>query len=223
MTNPSLSGRGSALKKSKKAPQLELQESVRRMPARRSRRSGARRSASRPQGGRRHRLQLDPARRLRPAGARALAAVQREGPLRPWPRAGRSRPAQRGGRRIRPWSISPRFVRLAKAMGVGRLDMLATAAVRDASERGAIRGSACSGAAGCRCASSPARRRRGSPPSASSPGMPDADGMMGDLGGGSLELVGLDRGKLGAHVDLAAGPLARRRGRLRRARTGARR
>ena len=37
-------------------------------------------------------------------------------------------------------------------------------------------------------------------------GIPDADGMMGDLGGGSVELVGLDHGRLGPHVDVAARP-----------------
>src|SRR3546814_11153463 len=38
-------------------------------------------------------------------------------------------------------------------------------------------------------------------------GIPDADGLMGDLGGGSLELVELDKGRLGRHVTLPLGPL----------------
>jgi exopolyphosphatase / guanosine-5'-triphosphate,3'-diphosphate pyrophosphatase len=38
-------------------------------------------------------------------------------------------------------------------------------------------------------------------------GMPQATGIMGDLGGGSLELVALERGKAGAHATLPLGPL----------------
>lgn len=38
-------------------------------------------------------------------------------------------------------------------------------------------------------------------------GMPDADGVAGDLGGGSLELTALDRGRLGSAVSLPLGPL----------------
>src|SRR5262249_19308915 len=37
--------------------------------------------------------------------------------------------------------------------------------------------------------------------------LPDADGVMGDLGGGSLELVRLDKGGLGPQETLALGPL----------------
>lgn len=37
--------------------------------------------------------------------------------------------------------------------------------------------------------------------------MPEADGMMGDLGGGSLELVGLSEGRAREHVSLKLGPL----------------
>src|SRR5262249_14825345 len=38
-------------------------------------------------------------------------------------------------------------------------------------------------------------------------GIPEAEGLMGDLGGGSLELVALDRGKLCAHATLPLGPV----------------
>src|SRR5260370_8358637 len=38
-------------------------------------------------------------------------------------------------------------------------------------------------------------------------GMPDASGVMGDLGGGSLELVALGRGLIGASSTLPIGPL----------------
>ena len=38
-------------------------------------------------------------------------------------------------------------------------------------------------------------------------GMPDADGVMGDLGGGSLELASLSQGRLGSSTTLPVGPL----------------
>ena len=38
-------------------------------------------------------------------------------------------------------------------------------------------------------------------------GVPDADGLMGDLGGGSLELVLLNKGKIAQQVTLPIGPL----------------
>jgi exopolyphosphatase / guanosine-5'-triphosphate,3'-diphosphate pyrophosphatase len=99
-----------------------------------------------------------------------------------------------------------RFVRLAKAMKVGRLDLLATAAVRDA-----VNGADFVAAVRRRCGV-PVRILSGVEEARFSAlgvvsGIPDADGLMGDLGGGSLELVGLDRGKLGAHVTLPLGPL----------------
>jgi len=99
-----------------------------------------------------------------------------------------------------------RFVRLAKTMGVGHLDLLATAAVRDASN-----GAQFAAAVKRRCGV-PVRILSGAEEAKFSAlgvvsGTPDADGMMGDLGGGSLELVGLDRGNLGPHVTLPLGPL----------------
>jgi exopolyphosphatase/guanosine-5'-triphosphate,3'-diphosphate pyrophosphatase len=99
-----------------------------------------------------------------------------------------------------------RFVRLAKAMGVGRLDLLATAAVRDAAN-----GADFAAAVRERCGV-PVRILSGTEEARFSAlgvvsGIAGADGLMGDLGGGSLELVGLDRGKLGAHVTLPLGPL----------------
>jgi exopolyphosphatase/guanosine-5'-triphosphate,3'-diphosphate pyrophosphatase len=87
-----------------------------------------------------------------------------------------------------------RFVRLARAMEVGILDVLATAAVREASDGPAFVAAlerACDvdvvvltgeeegrlAAMGVLC------------------GTPDADGIVADLGGGSLELVALDHGR----------------------------
>jgi len=99
-----------------------------------------------------------------------------------------------------------RFVRLAKAMGAQRLDLLATAAVRDAQN-----GPEFAAAVRRRCGA-PVRVLSGAEEAKFSAlgvvsGIPGADGMMGDLGGGSLELVGLDHGKLGPHVTLPLGPL----------------
>ena len=99
-----------------------------------------------------------------------------------------------------------RFVRLARAMGVTKLDMLATAAVRDAAD-----GEAFVAALRRRCGV-PVRIISGAEEAKFSAlgvisGCMTADGMMGDLGGGSLELVGLDMGKLGAHATLPLGPL----------------
>lgn len=92
-----------------------------------------------------------------------------------------------------------RFVRLARAMDVGILDVLATAAVREASdgpafvraieENSDIKVTVLTGedegrlaAMGVLC------------------GTPDADGIVADLGGGSLELVALDHGRFSGHT-----------------------
>jgi exopolyphosphatase/guanosine-5'-triphosphate,3'-diphosphate pyrophosphatase len=87
-----------------------------------------------------------------------------------------------------------RFVRLARAMNVGILDVLATAAVRDASdgpdfvdavERDCdIAVTVLSGVEEARLAAMGVLC-----------GTPTADGIVADLGGGSLELVALDHGR----------------------------
>lgn len=99
-----------------------------------------------------------------------------------------------------------RFVHLARRMGVERLDVLATAACRDAADgpeflrtieqRCAISVSLLSGeeealraAHGVLC------------------GVPDADGLVADLGGGSLELILVDHGQTGAFTTLPLGVL----------------
>lgn len=85
-----------------------------------------------------------------------------------------------------------RFVNLARAMAVERLDVLATAACRDAKDgaaflaeierRCAIDVTLLSGEEEARCAAYGVLCS-----------VPDADGMVADLGGGSLELVMLNR------------------------------
>lgn len=99
-----------------------------------------------------------------------------------------------------------RFVRLARAMEVERLDVLATAAVRDASDgkdfvrdleaRHDIKVRVLSGgqeaklaALGVLC------------------GVPQAEGIVADLGGGSCELILVGDGKTGAHVTMPLGVL----------------
>ncbi len=99
-----------------------------------------------------------------------------------------------------------RFSGLASAMGVRRLRVVATAAVREAEN----------GLEFARAVRQQARLRveildgveeaRLSALGVVS-GMPEADGLMGDLGGGSLELVALRRGKSGRHETLPFGPL----------------
>ena len=99
-----------------------------------------------------------------------------------------------------------RFVRLARAMAVGRLDLLATAAVRDA-----LDGPAFVAEVERRCGVPVTVLSGGEEARLSAQGVvcgiPDADGLAGDLGGGSLELVALDKGALGAHATLPLGPL----------------
>ncbi len=93
-----------------------------------------------------------------------------------------------------------RFVRLARAMRVGVLRILATAAVRDAGD-----GAAFVAEVEARCQTS-ITVLSGEDEARSAAmgvlcGTPDADGIVADLGGGSLELVALDRGEF-------AGPYA---------------
>jgi exopolyphosphatase/guanosine-5'-triphosphate,3'-diphosphate pyrophosphatase len=99
-----------------------------------------------------------------------------------------------------------RFCAIADAMGVTDLTLLATAAVRDATDGPAFKHiieketgrevKIISGAAEARYSALGVVA-----------GMPEADGIMGDLGGGSLELVALERGRIGRHVTLPIGPL----------------
>ncbi|NNG03686.1 MAG: Ppx/GppA family phosphatase [Inquilinus sp.] len=98
-----------------------------------------------------------------------------------------------------------RFRRLLDGMGVRSVDVLATAAVREAED-----GPAFVAEVERRCnfdvtVISGMEEARLSAMGALS-GAPGADGVMGDLGGGSLELVALDRGAFGHQVTLPLGP-----------------
>lgn len=99
-----------------------------------------------------------------------------------------------------------RFVRLAAAMGVDHLQLVATAAVRDAGDGLAFVAKVervcgvpvhvLSGAEEARLAAVGLLN-----------GTPGADGVLGDLGGGSLDLVSLDMGQVGHFATLPLGHL----------------
>ena len=99
-----------------------------------------------------------------------------------------------------------RFGALARALGAAPVDAVATAAVRDAADGPAFAREAgrrsgfevrvLSGAEEAKLAAAGVLS-----------GMPQADGVMGDLGGGSLELVRLDAGRAAEHATLPLGPL----------------
>lgn len=99
-----------------------------------------------------------------------------------------------------------RFTRLAQAMGVERLELVATAAVRDATngqeftrEIERVCGlpvHVLSGAEEARLAAVGLLN-----------GIAGADGALGDLGGGSLDLVSLDLGRVGSFATLPLGHL----------------
>jgi exopolyphosphatase/guanosine-5'-triphosphate,3'-diphosphate pyrophosphatase len=115
-------------------------------------------------------------------------------------------------RRLNPDAIGPalenlqRFVALARAVGVARLDIIATAAVRDASD-----GREFVAEATRRCGV-PVDILDGAAEGRLSAlgvvaGIPQADGVVGDLGGGSVELIPVDLGQVGDGATLPLGPL----------------
>lgn len=99
-----------------------------------------------------------------------------------------------------------RFASLALAMGVERLELVATAAVRDASDGVSfverveqtcgVQVHVLSGAEEARLAAVGVLN-----------GTPSADGALADLGGGSLDLVSLDAGRIGTFATLPLGHL----------------
>jgi exopolyphosphatase/guanosine-5'-triphosphate,3'-diphosphate pyrophosphatase len=99
-----------------------------------------------------------------------------------------------------------RFATLAHNMRVASLDLLATAAVRDASD-GAAFMSALSSRPGIEAHVVSGQDEARFSGFGVLCGMPDASGVMGDLGGGSLELVALGNGGIGASSTLPVGPL----------------
>jgi exopolyphosphatase/guanosine-5'-triphosphate,3'-diphosphate pyrophosphatase len=99
-----------------------------------------------------------------------------------------------------------RFRELGSAMGVVRWEVLATEAVRAAKDGKSFVAKA------EKCLGQPLKILDGDAEAMASAngvlsGIPDAEGFMGDLGGGSLEIVVLDKGKPGARASLPLGPL----------------
>lgn len=98
-----------------------------------------------------------------------------------------------------------RFARLLEGLPVARLDVLATAAVRDAAD-GAAFVAAVEHRTGLAVRTISGEEEARLSAMGVLSGTPGADGIMGDLGGGSLEVVGLDRGVIGPQVTLPLGP-----------------
>ncbi len=99
-----------------------------------------------------------------------------------------------------------RFTTLAHNMKVTSLDLLATAAVRDAAD-GAEFMRALASRPGIKAHIVSGQDEARYSGYGVICGMPDASGVMGDLGGGSLELVSLGQGRLGNSTTLPIGPL----------------
>jgi len=99
-----------------------------------------------------------------------------------------------------------RFVTMAEAMGVEEIDLLATAAVRDAGDGKAFTAEI-EKKTGRKVQIVTGEEEARLSALGVIAGVPEADGLMGDLGGGSLELVAINKGKIGHHVTLPLGPL----------------
>ena len=109
-----------------------------------------------------------------------------------------------------------RFAAVAREMEVDRLRTVATAAVRDASNGNALIDVA--ERAGLTVEILPGEKEAEAAGWGVLSGIPDADGIVGDLGGGSLELVRVGGGKLRERVSFPLGvlriPALRARGQL---------
>jgi exopolyphosphatase/guanosine-5'-triphosphate,3'-diphosphate pyrophosphatase len=104
-------------------------------------------------------------------------------------------------------TVLGRYHAVARAMGADPVEVLATAAVRDATN-----GPAFVEALRLRMPGVPVRILGGQEEAALSAdgmllGFPDADGVLGDLGGGSLELVRLEAGRIARTASLSLGSL----------------
>ncbi len=104
-------------------------------------------------------------------------------------------------------TILGRYHAIARAMGANPLEVVATAAMRDAAN-----GAAFAEAVRARMPGVPLRILTGAEEGIMSAeglllGVPGADGLLGDLGGGSLEVVELDGGRIGQVESLPLGAL----------------
>ena len=104
-------------------------------------------------------------------------------------------------------TVMERYYAVARGMGAAPLEVLATAAVRDAEN-----GPAFAAALAERLPGVPIRILEGEEEASLSAegvllGFSEADGILGDLGGGSLEVVELNQGRLGATASLPLGAI----------------
>ena len=102
--------------------------------------------------------------------------------------------------------VLPRFSKITRDIGVDHIDILATAAVRDASNGQALIDDI------TRICGLEVRVLSGKEEARLSAlgvisGSPDASGLVGDLGGGSMELVAINNGMHSDQVSLPLGPL----------------
>ena len=99
-----------------------------------------------------------------------------------------------------------RFVSLGSSMGVERMDFLATAAVRDASDGPKfVKRAELNLGVKIEIPTGPEEAQLAALGLLS--GSPDADGVLVDMGGGSIDLVELNRGSFGRSVSLPIGHL----------------
>ena len=99
-----------------------------------------------------------------------------------------------------------RFTHLADSLGVGNIELIATAAVRDAHNGGRLVTDIEAACGGCIRVLDGTEEARLSALGVVA-GIPGATGIMGDLGGGSLELVEIARGSIGRQATLPIGTL----------------
>jgi exopolyphosphatase/guanosine-5'-triphosphate,3'-diphosphate pyrophosphatase len=99
-----------------------------------------------------------------------------------------------------------RFVTLAKAMHAVQVDLIATAAMRDASDGPAF-AREIEQLTGQKVQIISGEHEARLSAMGVIAGIPEADGIMGDLGGGSVELVQLNKGVIAEQVTLPLGPL----------------
>ena len=99
-----------------------------------------------------------------------------------------------------------RYVKIARSLGVERIDTLATAAVRDA-EDGAAFAKALEKRCGIKVQILSGKQEARRSALGVLCGTPDAEGVVADLGGGSLELVHIGGGEMSEHTTLPLGLL----------------
>lgn len=99
-----------------------------------------------------------------------------------------------------------RFAGLARVMNLARLDMAATAAVRDAVD-GPEFVAAVEAIVGSKLRVLSGQEEAFYAAEGVLSAIPEASGLVGDLGGGSLELVQIEAGQVGAQATLPLGPL----------------